>query len=243
VAAAIHAFAPPPVRTRSDRATTSGLCFVYDLGAGGFHCAVVDRSATADGVPMALVGSSDGVADLGGSDFDRLVRDAIRQRFAEPAARLLDGPEPTEAVRLRRLLFADTCEQVKIRLAIAETCVLAIGELDPPAVFRMRRSELIERASPLLKETYAACDRLLDGLGRDWGDIGHVLAVGAACRTTELVEPLAAHAGRPVVCVDEPGLAVARGAARCARWMLQASVRPAASDPFRPDRSPFDRST
>jgi len=234
VAAAMHAFAPTP--------QPGELCLVYDLGVGGFRCAVVDLGAAADGLPMSLLGSPDGVADLGGADFDRPVRDAVREQFPESTARLLDGADPSRQAYPHRVLFADRCEQIRIRLSSAESCVCSIGELDPPEVFRLTRDELVARATPLLRETYAACDRLLESLGREWADIRCILPVGAACRMTQLLEPLARHSGRPVVHVDEPELAVARGAARGSRLRLRGETRPLVSEPFRPERSPFDRS-
>lgn len=245
-AAATYAFAPSPSpspaeRTRPGAVAAERLSLVYDLGAGGFRCALVDCGPLPGGGLPTVVGAPDGAADLSAADLDRLILDRFRQRFPEAAARALDGRAGTEQERLNRLLFADACEQAKIRLSAAEAYAMPVGGPDSQAVFQISRGELAAWAGPLLKEAHAACDRMLDALGMGWPDLHHILPVGAACRLGAIVEPLAEHAGRPVETVDEPELAVARGAARWARLTLQQAPPTAADLPFHPDKGPFDR--
>ncbi|KWV34656.1 Hsp70 family protein [Micromonospora rifamycinica] len=204
-----------------------------DFGGGTFDCAVVNRSRQGD---WQVFGPPGGRADLGGGLLDRLIQDIVRQSFPGPAAALLDGPAVDPDTFRRRLQLNDTCERIRAALSTAATHRESLTELDPPVAHVFTRERLEDLARPYLLRAVAECERLLTeptvGLDLGWSGVDRIVPIGAVARMPLVGRLLARGSGRPVLAVDEPGLAVVRGAARLARrWAAPTRHRVAGPRP------------
>jgi WD40 repeat protein/actin-like ATPase involved in cell morphogenesis len=185
---------------------------IYDLGGGTFDCAVV--SATPDGTDVLRVG---GIADLGGSAFDGIIRDLIRERYPAATAEILDDPEPTANALRRRISLRDACERIKIQLTTKRSCSELLTQLRPQVMFELTRDELNERLKPEVDRTLTTCQELLSGCHLDWDDLDLVVPVGGSSRIPAVRKALADGRRPTVAAVSEPDLAVVLGAAQLAR--------------------------
>ncbi|MEO3788017.1 Hsp70 family protein [Actinocorallia sp. B10E7] len=209
---AVVRLVPEPVAALAQAfGTASGTVLVYDLGGGTFDCAL----AHGDARGHEVLGAAGGLGDLGGTEFDRIVLRLLAAQ-AEPAARdELFGADAAGSVELlgRRLRLGDTAEQVKCQLSAVEVHEALVSEFVPPVMAELTRAALEEALRPVLAETLAECDRLLAANGLSWPEVDRIIPVGGSCRVPLVSRMLAEHTGRPVIPVNEPELAIARGAA------------------------------
>jgi molecular chaperone DnaK len=192
--------------------TADSTALVYDLGGGTFDCAVARGTARGH----EILGEPGGLDDVGGAAFDRLLLGLVRGRFPA-AATLLDGPAADLDVLRRRLVLKDSCESFKCQLSVTSQHEDLLSELMPPVVLDLTRADLEALVRPLLEESIAECERLLDSLGLNWQDVGRVVPVGGSSRIPLVGQLLAARTGRAVLRVDEPEMAIVHGAALIAR--------------------------
>ncbi|GAA2038393.1 hypothetical protein GCM10009839_44910 [Catenulispora yoronensis] len=207
---------------------------VFDLGGGTFDCALAGPTASGD---VEVLGLPGGLPDVGGGDFDRRILRRLHQDFPELAAKVLDGPSPGDPEALRRRnRLKDACERLKIQLSVAEVDEIELTDTDPPSWFKLTRAELADLVADPLADALAECDRLLTGLGWQWQQVDCVVPVGGSCRLPLVRELLASRTGRPLLPVPEPELAVAYGAVRYGRGLLQDRHRRG----HEPEKSPFE---
>ncbi|MFI6295872.1 Hsp70 family protein [Nonomuraea sp. NPDC050790] len=194
---------------------------LYDLGGGTFDCALT-RGTTDAG--FRDVGRPGGISTLGGIDFDREILTAIRQRHPEQVDGLFADPEPGVAVLRRRLGLRDTCEKIKHALSEREEHEALLSELDPPVLFRMTRDELGALLDKSLAETVDECERLLGDQELAWSDVTKVIPVGGSSRLPMVHAQISRRSGVTVLKVEEPELAVVRGAVHLAMEIRDAQV-------------------
>ncbi|MEV4897671.1 Hsp70 family protein [Nonomuraea sp. NPDC055795] len=186
---------------------------LYDLGGGTFDCALTKGTTDAG---FRDVGRPGGIPTLGGIDFDREILTAIRERHPEQVDALFADPEPDVAVLRRRLGLRDTCEKIKHALSQREEYRTLLSELDPPVLFTMTRDELGELLDKPLAETVDECDRLLGDQELAWDDVTKVIPVGGSSRLPMVHAQISRRSGVTVLKVEEPELAVVRGAVHLA---------------------------
>ncbi|MFI6903864.1 Hsp70 family protein [Nonomuraea sp. NPDC050394] len=186
---------------------------LYDLGGGTFDCALTKGTTDAG---FRDVGRPGGIPTLGGIDFDREILTAIRERHPEQVDELFADPEPGVAVLRRRLGLRDTCEKIKHALSEREEHQALLSELDPPVLFTMTRDELGELLDKPLAETVDECDRLLGDQELAWDDVTKVIPVGGSSRLPMVHAQISRRSGVTVLKVEEPELAVVRGAVHLA---------------------------
>ncbi|MCB0964836.1 MAG: Hsp70 family protein [Acidimicrobiales bacterium] len=199
-AAAISYAADRPVET-GDRLA------VYDLGGGTFDAAVVERTA---GGGFEILGTPQGIEQLGGVDFDDVVLHHVQASLAERFAGLdRSDPEVTEGFahlrddccRAKELLSADTAATVRVNL---------------PALLdrvRITRAEFEDLIRPTIRQTITTLDATIASAGLASEDLSAVLLVGGSSRIPLISDLLGEHYGRPVVLDVHPKFATARGAA------------------------------
>lgn len=226
---AIELVAEPVAALASAAGGAAGTTFLYDLGGGTFDCAV----AMGDEASHEVLGAPGGLADLGGTEFDRILLRMLRERAGPAVAALLGGPAGDADVIRRRLSLKESCEGFKCQLSVAESHEDLFTELAPPVRFELTRADFERELRQPLMETLAECDRVLRDNGLSWRKIDRIVAVGGGSRMPIVTKLLAEHSGRPLVRVDEPELAICRGAAALAlrRLPLHRKSAPSAVEP------------
>ncbi len=185
---------------------------VYDLGGGTFDAAVV-RKTGADS--FALLGSADGLQQLGGADFDEAVFSHVRDRLsAQPDMTpwdALDVEDPSVLsglIRLRRecteakeVLSSDTEVTIPVLLPSASTQI------------RLVRGEFEEMIRPALEDTVDLLSRAIRSAGVSTDELDAVLLVGGSSRMPLVTQLVSARLGCPVRVDADPQTTIALGAA------------------------------
>ena len=200
VAAAVH-------YARQERVPAGSLVAVYDLGGGTFDSTVVRVPGEGS---FEIVGRPEGIAHLGGADFDAAVFEHVRGVVGE-ALSSLDETSPaviaavaqlrTECTGAKEALSSDTDTSIPVLLPGTVTEV------------RLTRSEFERMIRPALYDTVAALQRTVRSAGVTPEDLHSVLLVGGSSRIPLVAQLVGAELGRPVTVDVHPKHAVALGAA------------------------------
>ncbi len=133
------------------RQRLAGRILVYDLGGGTFDVSLVELDAGSH-----IVLASEGIANLGGDDFDHILAELA------VGAKTLDSLDPAELFRLE-----DECRRQKealhpnSRKIVVDLDVLREGM----GQVTVSVAEFYERCRPLIDETLEATSRLAAGTG------------------------------------------------------------------------------
>jgi molecular chaperone DnaK (HSP70) len=187
---------------RRTAAARRELVVVYDLGGGTFDVSVISMAARRHDVV-----SSDGIAGLGGDDFDQLL---LELALEQAGARDWTAPE------ISHLL--EECREKKEGLH-PNTRRLAIdlgrGRQDAGAVV-VSTSAFYERCRPLVEHTIATLEQAMQGRasqGLDWGAVAAIYVVGGASALPIIARRLRERYGRKVRASAYPHAATAIGLA------------------------------
>ena len=181
---------------------------VYDLGGGTFDVSVVEL-----GGGVTEVRASHGDRQLGGDDFDALIRDELLAAFAAEHGLDLRGDRQAMG-RLTR-----AAEAAKMRLSdhpyaeIREEFLAEQAGRSLHLEFELTRARFEEMIQPLLAGTTEAVRRALRDAGMEAGALDAVLLVGGSTRIPAVRELVAAELGFEPRQEVHPDLAVALGAA------------------------------
>jgi streptogramin lyase/actin-like ATPase involved in cell morphogenesis len=201
-AAAIH-------YASNERVEPGAVVAVYDLGGGTFDAAVLRKSSEG----WEILGSPEGIEQLGGIDIDETVFEHVRQAVPDAFTdlELGDGATAAAVARLRRdcvdakeALSADTDVSIPVLLPRINTEV------------RLTRAELESFIGPRLQDTVGALNRALRSAGVQPDEVAAVLLVGGSSRIPYITQLVSAALHRPVAVDAHPKHAVALGAARAA---------------------------
>ncbi|GID94126.1 Hsp70 family protein [Amorphoplanes digitatis] len=198
---------------------------VYDLGGGTFDAAVLRR--TADG--FELLGTPEGIEQLGGADFDEAVFDHVTRLL--PAERLAgDGPELVAALaRLRR-----DCVDAKETLSYDTEVMIPVALPGLHTRVRLTRHEFEAMIAPAMEETVRALGRALRSAGVGPEQLRAVLLAGGSARIPLAGALVGAAFERPVVVDPNPEHSIALGAARLTGTVPPAAARVEAPPPSSP---------
>ena len=219
VAAAFAPVAGPPF-------TPGDLVLVYDLGGGTFDTALLRI-----GERWHEVLGQAALDDCGGRDIDALLAARIDAEGQAWLAPLLSSAAATPAdPAALRLGMAVTDFAQRLKHQLSDTSAVEDFFLPNAPAYRLSRPDLAALAAPLLARTVACCTDLLARVGVAPYQIAAVLTVGGGSRMPAVAEHLQQSLRLPLRTVDEPDLAVARGAAR---WLPPSGPRrvPAATSP------------
>jgi molecular chaperone DnaK (HSP70) len=193
---------------------------VYDLGGGTFDTSAVSL----EGRRFELI-AAEGIARLGGDDFDELVLEA--------AYRQLGCTAPTGASRAAALERArDAKETLR---ATSKKLLVDLGTLGTATI---DVAELYARCEPLIEHTLAETDRLFDRLrarGIDPDDpreLGGLYLVGGGAAFPAVARRLRQRFGKKLQLAPQPFAATAIGLAIAADPQAQVMVREAATRHF-----------
>jgi len=141
----------------------SGKYAVYDLGGGTFDISIID----VDGKNIEVV-ATNGVAKLGGADFDEVLHNLVGKKFKEKAGKEID-PEDFDRKE---------AEDEKKSLSKRERCKLRISRVD----IEITRNEFEEAISSLISQTEMLCETTLHEADLSADEIKEVLLVGGSTR-------------------------------------------------------------
>jgi len=182
---------------------------VCDLGGGTFDVAAVDVEA---GIFEVLATTGD--AFLGGDDIDRIVVDNLVRDVR--SARGLDITSDTVAVERLRLA-AQTTKHELSDIAVSKVYVPELVQLPSGRAVEyqkpLRRDELEQWSSSLIRRLEAPIREALKRCGRKREDIEEVLLVGGMTRMPAVRREIARVTGREPHVIPNPEEVVAVGAA------------------------------
>jgi molecular chaperone DnaK len=195
----------------AERVEPGATVAVYDLGGGTFDAAVVRKTAAGG---FELLGTPEGIDQLGGVDFDEAVFAHVRAALgADWAALDASDPEVLAAVAgLRR-------ECTAAKEALSHDTEVLVPVLLPGVCTQVRlgRSEFEEMIRPAVAETVAALRRALESAGVTAADLSTLLLVGGSSRIPLVTQAVAEEFGRSAAVDVDPKGVIAAGAAVVAR--------------------------
>ncbi|MFG2040201.1 Hsp70 family protein [Dactylosporangium sp. NPDC048998] len=180
---------------------------IYDLGGGTFDATVVRR--TQSGFEVL---AEDGVADIGGLDFDHAIIEHLGKTYSQShPEKWASLANPTDASdrRLRRMLYEDVRGAKEMLSRTASTDVhLPSMEIDA----HLTREELETLVKPYLERTVACLRRAIEQARLQPKDLVGIFLVGGSSRI-----PLAAHLihtelGVAPTTLEQPETVVVEGA-------------------------------
>ncbi|WP_344441776.1 Hsp70 family protein [Kitasatospora nipponensis] len=189
--------APPP----------HGAIAVYDLGGGTLDTAVLDW----DGTRFSATAVA-GDPDFGGRDLDQALLDLLRERALDldprPWQRLWDATTPTARHQQSALRAALTLAKE----ALSSTATVYLTVPGYPEPFVVQGGEYREAIAPALSSSVALLERTVARAGRTPGDLHALVLAGAASRTPQVSDLIAARLGRLPEIAADPKASVVLGA-------------------------------
>ncbi|MDQ4105443.1 MAG: Hsp70 family protein, partial [Actinomycetota bacterium] len=191
-----------------ERVEAGNTIAVYDLGGGTFDAAVVRKTGAGS---FALLGSADGLEQLGGADFDEAVFTRVQAQLDTAQWDALDIADPNVLSGLARLRR----ECIEAKEALSSDTVVSIPVLLPGVSTHVRlvRSEFEEMIRPALEETIDSLSRAVHSADLSPAELGAVLLVGGSSRVPLVSQLVSAALGCPVVVDADPKATIALGAA------------------------------
>ena len=180
---------------------------IYDLGGGTFDATVVRR--TQSGFEVL---AEDGLADVGGLDFDHAIVEHLGKVYSESHAEKwasIANPADANARRQRRLLYEDV-RGAKEMLSRTASTDIHLPSLEVDA--HLTREELEGLVKPYLERTVSCLRRAIDSARLQPKDLVGIFLVGGSSRI-----PLAAHLihtelGVAPTTLEQPETVVVEGA-------------------------------
>ena len=192
---------------------------VYDLGGGTFDTSAVSL----EGRRFELI-AAEGIARLGGDDFDEILLDLACAQL---------GTAPEGAVRAAAL---ERAREAKETLKTASKKLLV--ELGPLGTTTIDVAELYARCEPLIERTLEETDRLFERLRErgidpdDSRELGGLYLVGGAAAFPAVARKLRARFGKKLQVAPQPFAATAVGLAIAGDPVAAVMVRESATRHF-----------
>ncbi len=176
---------------------------IYDLGGGTFDATLIKQEAG----KYQIISTPTGLEHCGGTDFDRLIYEDIKNRCSEALRQQLNNKASWQA----RTTICKLCIDIKHQLSEAQesTIYIPIGGEN----YQLTRTAFNQMIAPSIDQTIEVCDQFIKSAGMDWQDISQVLLVGGSCRIVYIQDAIEKKLGHPPLLIDEPELSVCQGAA------------------------------
>jgi molecular chaperone DnaK len=187
----------------------TGKIAVYDLGGGTFDISILEIDT---GVFKVL--STNGDTHLGGEDFDRLIVDALADRFAKE-----NGGIDLRKDRVALQRIKEQAEKAKHELSSALETEINLPFIAADAggpkhlVTTLKRSDLEIQCTELVERTLGPCRQALTDANLSVKDIQEVILVGGMTRMPLVQKKVTEFFGRPPHKGVNPDEVVAVGAA------------------------------
>lgn len=220
-----------PVAALADVGPVPGRTVIYDLGGGTFNCVV---ALDAGGGPR-IYGDPFGLPQIGGRAFDDRILRYVRNTFPQAAKIFVSDADDTELLR-RRIQLREKCVRAKIELSFIPSIEDLLSELDPPEMLELDRAVLSGMIDDLVEQTVDECERMLRSLDLSWPDVGQCVLIGGSSRVPLVGQRMRDRSGRLVRILEEPELAVVRGATALALGLVTPTEP--AHEPVPPEPGP-----
>ena len=199
---------------------------IYDLGGGSFDVTIMKINGM-EFTELALGGDP----LLGGSDFDRLIRDDLIKTYREEAEEEYGELSKRDIDRLLK-----KCEEAKMDLKVLKDTEIVIND-DIEWVYNLSRSHMNSLIGGMIDESIRLCDEAIARAGLTVNDIDEIVLVGGSTRLLIVEEKLKRHFPQLVIRQTvNPDECVAVGAAKYAYALSHGIGVPVVSNP--PDEMP-----
>lgn len=176
----------------------SGVYAVFDLGGGTFDVTIMRIS----GKDIEVL-ATEGVAKLGGDDFDRKIRELVSRKYGASVSGSLSAKDfmLNEAEDVKRTLSSRT-----------ETPTRTFGSAGRADV-QISRSEFEEAISTYIAQMEMLCENAIEEAGVSISDIKQVILAGGSTRIPAVQQCVERVFGRKPITFGNPDEVVALGAA------------------------------
>ena len=155
---------------------------IYDLGGGTFDVTIMKINGM-EFTELALGGDP----LLGGSDFDRMIRDDVIKTYEEEAADEYGELSKRDIDKLLK-----KCEEAKIDLrALLDTEIVINDDID--WTYNLSRSHMNSLIGGKIDESIRLCDEAIARAGLNVEDIDEIVLVGGSTRLCIVEEKLTEH--------------------------------------------------
>src|SRR5205085_4859123 len=204
-------FIPEPVAAAAhysgqERVNPGQLVGVYDFGGGTFDAAVLRKTNDS----FEVVGSPEGLAHLGGIDFDEAVFAYVRTQLTGTLERV-DESDPAVLAGLLRL--RRECTAAKEALSADTETVIPVLLPSTQTTVPLTREAFERMILPRLGDTISALERAVVSAGVTMADLDRILLVGGSSRIPLVRRTVSEATRRPVATDADPKFSVALGAA------------------------------
>lgn len=198
---------------------------VFDLGGGTLDITILEMR----GQDEAKVIASEGINQLGGVDWDRIIAEYI---IAQIYKRLGDEKRAEEIVKEKGFEIQELAIKAKHELSEKEstTITIPIDDMEIELTLYRKRPEgssiysiddidtfyFKERSQNLLSQCKVTTEKVLEKSNLTWKDIDEIILAGGACRKPMIAELLEEISGKKIgedLKVFNPDTAIATGAA------------------------------
>ena len=204
------------------------IVLIYDLGGGSFDVTIMKINGM-EFTELALGGDP----LLGGSDFDRLIRDDLIRTYNEEAEEEYGELNRRDVDKLLR-----KCEDAKIDLRVLMETEIVIND-DIEWVYNLTRSHMSDLIGGKIDESIRLCDEAIARAGLTVNDIDEIVLVGGSIRLCIVEEKLRDHFPQLAIWQTvNPDECVAVGAAKYAYALSRGIGVPVVHDVPNPDEMP-----
>lgn len=177
----------------------SGIYAVYDLGGGTFDVSVIQIS----GQDVDVL-ASNGVARLGGDDFDRACREIVSKKYQGEYGRELEHDD----------YLINDAEEEKKSLSLRKRVIAKVGR----QVLEIRREEFEDSISHWVTQAEMLCEATIEEAGVEPRDIRGVFLAGGSTRIPAVRESIKRVFGQEPISTENVDEVVALGAALYAAY-------------------------
>jgi molecular chaperone DnaK (HSP70) len=204
-----------PVAALASLGYVPGKTVVYDLGGGTFDCVLTLDPGGGPGI----IGDPFGLPQIGGRAFDDRILHHVRQIFPQAAKIFASDADDVDLLR-RRIQLREKCVRAKIQLSFSTSTEDLLSELDPPETLELDQAVLSRLIDDLVEQTVDECERMLGSLGLSWPEVDQCVLIGGSSRVPLIKQRMRDRSERPVRRLEEPELAVVRGATALALGLV-----------------------
>ena len=201
---------------------------IYDLGGGSFDVTIMKINGM-EFTELALGGDP----LLGGSDFDRMIRDDVIKTYREEAEEEYGELSKKDVDKLLK-----KCEDAKIDLRVLMETEIVIND-GIEWVYNLTRSHMSDLIGGKIDESIRLCDEAIARAGLTVNDIDEIVLVGGSIRLCIVEEKLRDHFPQLVISqLVNPDECMAVGAAKYAYALSRGIGVPVVHDVPNPDEMP-----
>jgi molecular chaperone DnaK len=172
----------------------NGIYAVYDFGGGTFDVSIIQ----VDGYDVDVL-ATNGIAKLGGQEFDDALRNLVTRKYKEQTSKTISPDDYT----------TNQAEEDKKSLSSRKQITVRVGR----ELIDIRRDEFEEAISSYVTQAEMLCEATVEEAKLAFTDISGVLLVGGSTRVPLIRESVERLFGNPPITTENVDEIVALGAA------------------------------